>query len=284
MKAIAVCLVRHLVAASSPWRIFSFLPLRGKEKESGVTLSGVSCTRSGGCWEGWRGWIRLRARAVGNASLALGGVRESQCAARRASCRTSWFYPRWATMYPDTTTTIPSLTGRPPRIVNIHSNDSPCAWWVSAIFFFILVLHFISARNSMIKSFSFTFPPFSYLADTSTYMKNPILGNANRKMLPSASTQLCEYHAVMWATGIKFRVSCRNARVYIKLFLRAKVNEENRDSSSPSWKKMVSLKDDTENCAREKIIFYVLSVVSWFYVSRVWRIPLHLEFRETRKL
>jgi hypothetical protein len=60
------------------------------------------------------GGARRRERA------ARESARESQCAARRASCRTSWFYPRWATMYPDTATT-PSLTGRPPRIVNIYT-------------------------------------------------------------------------------------------------------------------------------------------------------------------
>lgn len=40
---------------------------------------------------------------------AVLGVRKSQCAARRASCRTSWFYPRWATNLPRNITARSSL-------------------------------------------------------------------------------------------------------------------------------------------------------------------------------
>lgn len=116
--------------------LFSRQRAREGEREREKTAHGVSY-KSGGCWGGLGegGLIRPVVRAE-NAPPALRGVRESQCAARRASCRTSWFYPRWATMYPDTSTT-PSLTGRPPIIVNIHTQMivPSSAWWVSATFY-----------------------------------------------------------------------------------------------------------------------------------------------------
>lgn len=46
----------------------------------------------------WGGYVKeagLDSERVGVLGVML-GVQSSQCAARRASCRTSWFYPRWA--------------------------------------------------------------------------------------------------------------------------------------------------------------------------------------------
>ena len=53
-----------------------------------------------------KGWRGKRRRGWEEAVL---GVRKSQCAARRASCRTSWFYPRWATNLPRNITARSSL-------------------------------------------------------------------------------------------------------------------------------------------------------------------------------
>lgn len=246
-----------------------------------------------GCWEGRRGWIRPGVRAEESAPLAPpDSSRESQCAARRASCRTSWFYPRWATMYPDTTTT-PSLTGRPPRIVNIHSNDSStCAWWVSTIFlrwFFI----YVSTKRSMSKSVSPSLRPPSpcyLLVHPTTPSRHPalcvvtctrtlmrILGERSRDKLKKETenslVQMYSYAniAVMWATAntkslshVLPRVPWREEeRLLGGLFLKREVSGRN-ETSRPRRGEFVPV--DGLCSKRKKTVLYVLPVVSRFCI------------------
>lgn len=170
--------------------------------------------------KGSAGRKRVRGRAPWRTRSPL--ERESQCAARRASCRTSWFYPRWATMNPDTTTTVPSLTGRPPTIVNIPLKwiASACAWWVSTAYF-ALVLHFRQHQtHSMSKKnllLFFLFTPLRFLYLVVAYhlpppcvslcvlhvdMKNAIFRTEVSKRVGEWSEQRC---------GVAFRVRDYNA-------------------------------------------------------------------------
>lgn len=152
---------------------------------------------------------------------------------------------------------------------------------------FMLVLHFVSARDSMSKSLFSPFPlSRGYLRPTPTYVKNPILGKKRGDEWEDCF-RVREYRACDVSDRRQiFTCFVPRRDGMFGLLLGAEVNEKDlKRSERGEWRGKVSLRDGTERCARGKIILLMCHrLFRGFTVPRVRRISLRLEFRENCKL
>lgn len=162
---------------------------------------------------------------------------------------------------------------------------------------FMLVLHFVSARDSMSKSLFSPFPCSPYPADISyTYLReeSDFRGKKNKKRngaTDGRTASECEYASiarVMWATGVKFHVfrATRRDGMFGVTSKSGSERKKSQEISRPKLKKKsgVVKRRHRETCPKKNNFLMCHQLFRGFTVPRVRRISLRLEFRENCKL